>query len=101
MRDEFEQDAGLGLILADIGEVVEHDEIEFIQLFKGADQGKVATRSLKPLNDVDGAREQHPFSGIDESVADGRHSVTLARPAFPKQQEIVAVLDPVSAGAKR
>src|SRR5437762_190887 len=100
MRDEFEQDAGLGLILPDIGKVVEDDEVELIELLEGADQGKVATRSLQPLNDVDGTREQDPLSSIDKSMADGRDSVTFACAAFAEQQEVVAVLDPVSAGAE-
>src|SRR5271167_2735481 len=43
MRNEFEQDAGLGLILTNIRDVVEH----------GADQGEVATRDLQPLDHID------------------------------------------------
>jgi hypothetical protein len=34
-------------------------------------------------------------------MADGRHGVALSCAAFPEQQEIVAVPDPVSAGAER
>src|ERR1700719_832448 len=60
MRDEFEQDAGLGLILTNIRDVVEHDEIVFVELLEGADQGEVATRDLQPLDHVDGLSEQDP-----------------------------------------
>src|SRR5271155_621517 len=101
MRDEFEQDAGLGLILTDIRDVVEHDEIVFVELIEGADQGEVAARDLQPLDHIDGLSEQDPLSGIDESMADGRQSVALASAAFTEHQEIIAVLDPVPAGTER
>jgi hypothetical protein len=42
MGDEFEQDAGLGLILANIRDVVEDDEVVFVELLEGADQGDAA-----------------------------------------------------------
>jgi hypothetical protein len=101
MRDEFEQDAGLGLILTNIRDVVEHDEIVFVELIEGADQGEVAARDLQPLDHIDGLSEQDPLSGIDESMADGRQSVALASAAFAEHQEIIAVLDPVPAGTER
>src|SRR5580658_6160079 len=71
MRDEFEQDAGLGLILANIRDVVEHDEIVFVELLKGADQGEVAARDLQPLDHIDGLSEQDPLSGIDDLAETG------------------------------
>src|SRR5271168_4707883 len=101
MRDEFEQDAGLGLILTNIRDVVEHDEIVFVELLEGADQGEVAARDLQPLDYIDGLSEQDPLSCIDESMADGRQSVALAGSAFAEHQEIIAVLDPVPAGTER
>jgi hypothetical protein len=101
MRDEFEQDAGLGLILTNIRDVVEHDEIVFVELLEGADQGEVAARDLQPLDHIDGLSEQDPFSGIDESMADGGQGVALASAAFAEHQEIIAVLDPVPAGTER
>ena len=101
MRDEFEQDAGLGLILADRRKVVESNKVELIQLFEGVDQSKFPPRGLKPLNDVDGAREQNPLSRVDQRVADRRHSVAIARVAFAEQRQIIAVRDSVCAGAER
>src|ERR1700675_4645188 len=101
MRNEFEQDAGLGLILTNIRDVVEHDEIVFVELLEGADQGEVATRDLQPLDHIDGLSKQDPLSCIDESMADGRQSVALAGSAFAEHQEIIAVLDPSPAGTER
>jgi hypothetical protein len=37
MRDEFEQDARLGLIFSNIREIVEHDEIIHVELLEGAE----------------------------------------------------------------
>jgi hypothetical protein len=56
---------------------------------------------MQPLDHIDGLSEQDPLSGIDESMADSRQGVALASAAFAEQQEIVAVLNPVSAGTER
>jgi len=52
--DEFEQHAGLGLILGDVCYVVEDQEVEFIQLRDGAFEGEIAPSLLQLLNQVGG-----------------------------------------------
>src|SRR6202795_1733263 len=101
MRNEFEQDAGLGLILTNIRDVVEHDEIVFVEPIEGRDQGEVPPPDFQALDHIDGLSEQDPLSGIDESMAYGRQSVAVASAAFAEHQEIIAVLDPVPAGTER
>ncbi len=44
--DELEQDAGLGLILGDVGEVVEDQQVEFVELGDGGFEGEV--RGARP-----------------------------------------------------
>lgn len=40
--DEFEEDARFSLILGDVGDVVEDQEVEFVQLRDGAFEDKIA-----------------------------------------------------------
>ena len=44
--DEFEQDTGFGLIFTDVGEVVENQQMVFVELVDGGLQGQVAARDL-------------------------------------------------------
>src|SRR3546814_19118786 len=43
MGDELEQGAGLDLVLADVGQVVEDDEIELVELVEHRGQAEVAS----------------------------------------------------------
>lgn len=75
MGDELEQDAGLGFVLADIGEVVEDDELVLVELVEGAGERQLAAGGLKPLDHVGGSGEQDTSSGIDDGMADGANCV--------------------------
>ena len=101
MRDEFEQDAGLGLILSNVREIVANNEIILVEFFESADQGELTAGDLQPLNDVDRSIKQDPCSGIDQRMADGRQDMGLAGAALAENQEIVAILNPVAASAQR
>ena len=45
--DKLEQDAGFGLILCDIGEVVEDQQMVFVELGNGGFEGEFAAGDLK------------------------------------------------------
>src|SRR5215207_3147763 len=49
LGDQLEQYAGLGLIFADIAEVVEDQAVELVELGEGRRQGEIAPRSLQFL----------------------------------------------------
>jgi hypothetical protein len=68
--DELEQDAGLGLILADVGEVVEDQEVEAVETVDGGLEGEFAAGDLEFLDEVGGAGEQDPRTVLDQSEAD-------------------------------
>ena len=76
--DELEQDAGLGLILADVGEVVEDQEVETVEAVDGGFEGEFAPRDLEFLDEVGGPGEQDPCSVLDQGEADGCGEMTLA-----------------------
>ena len=56
--DEFEQHAGLGLILGDVGEIIEDQQVEPVQLGDGCGQLQRLSLDLEALDEVGGAHEQ-------------------------------------------
>ena len=60
--DQLEQHAGFGLILADIGDVVEDQQVILVELGERAFEGELAARDLQALDEIAGADEQHPPS---------------------------------------
>jgi hypothetical protein len=76
--DELEQDAGLGLILADVGEVGEDQEVEAVEAVDGGFEGEFAPRDLEFLDEVGGPGEQDPRSVLDQGEADGCGEMALA-----------------------
>ena len=76
--DEFEQHAGLGLILGDVGEIVEDQQMEAIEPVDGGFETEFTARDLELLDEVGGAGEHDPPAVLDESKADGRGEMALA-----------------------
>ena len=68
--DEFEQDAGFGLILGDIGEVVEDQQMVFVELGDGGFESKFAAGDLQPLDEIGGSGEQDAPAVFDEGEAE-------------------------------
>src|SRR6202043_2329030 len=75
----LEQHARFGLILADIGDVVEDQQVILVELGERAFEGELAARDLQALDEIAGAHEQHPPSVLDESESDGCRKMALAR----------------------
>ena len=70
MGDELEQGAGLDLILADVGQVVEYDEIELIELVEHFRQAEIAACGLELLGHIGGRAEQDAPPCVDQGMAD-------------------------------
>jgi len=51
-RDQFEEHGAFGLILLGIGDVIEDDHVELVELCEGGFEGEVAAGGLKPLHHV-------------------------------------------------
>ena len=96
--DELEEDAGLSLVLGDIGEVIEDQEMEAIEAVDGGFEGEFATRDLELLNEVGGRanRTRQPFSIRARPM---RKPDGFCRRRWPEQQEICAAFDPCVAAA--
>ena len=95
--DEFEQDARFSLILGDVGNVVEDQQVEFIQLRDGAFEDEIAPGLLQLLNQVGGSGEEHAVAFLDEGQADGGAKMRLAHAWWAEQQNVAALSDPAIA----
>ena len=87
-RDQFEQDAGLGLILGDIGEVVEDQQIELVELGDGGLELQFAAGDLQLLDQIGGSGEEHAPAVLDQREADGGREMALAAAGWPEHEDI-------------
>ncbi len=78
--------AGFGLILGDVGEVVEDQQMEFVELGNGGFESEFAAGNLQPLDEIGGAGEQHAPAVFDEGEAERCRQVALAAARRPEQQ---------------
>ncbi len=98
--DEFEQHAGLGLILGDISEIVKDHEIEAIETTDGRLEVELTSRHLELLHEIGGAGEQDAPSVLNEGEADRCRQVALAAAGRAEQEQIGALAQPAIAGGK-
>ena len=96
--DQFEQDAGFGLVFADIGDVVEDEQVVFVQLADGGLKGQFAACDLEPLHQVGSARVQDAEAVFDERQADRGGQVTLAGAGRADQDQVGALVEPAVPG---
>ena len=84
--DELKEDAGFGLVFGDVGEVIEDQEVVFVELGNGSFESELATGNLQSLNEICGAGEQHAPAVFDESEAENCRKVAFAAARRPEQQ---------------
>ena len=96
--DQLEQHAGLGLILCNVGDVVEDEQVKFVEFGDSAFQRKVASGLLKLLDQIGCAGEEHAIAVLDECPPYGGAEMALADPRRPKQQDVVTLSDPAVTG---
>ena len=56
--DKLEEDAGLGVIFLDIGQVVEDQQVELVELGDVLGKREVLACRLQPLDEISGSGEQ-------------------------------------------
>ena len=98
--DEFEEDAGLGLILGDIGEVVEDEELESVEASEQVGEGEVASGALHLLHEVGGAGEEDAVTVFDEGASDGGGEVAFAGAGGSEEEEVGASGEPAVSGGE-
>jgi hypothetical protein len=75
---QLEQDAGLGLVLGDIGQVVEDQQVIFVELGDRGFEAEIAARDLKFLHEVGGSGEQHAPALFHQGQAERGRQVRLS-----------------------
>ena len=73
------------MILMYIGEVVEDQQVVFVELADGSFELQRLASCLQLLHDLRSAGEQDAIAVLDKCATDGRSSVTLAGTRRPKQ----------------
>lgn len=68
--DQLEEDAGLGLALGDVGDVIEDQEVVLVELGDGTFELEVAPRTLELLDAVCRAGEEDAPAVLDEGEAE-------------------------------
>ena len=76
--DKLEEDAGLGVIFLDIGQVVEDQQVELVELGDVLGKREVLACRLQPLDEIRGSGEQHPVALLDERMAECGRQVALS-----------------------
>ena len=95
--DEFEEDAGFGLILGDVGEVVEDEEVVSVEASEQVGEGEVASGALHVLHEVGGSREEDAVSVFDEGASERGSEVALAGAGGSEEEEVGASGEPAVA----
>ena len=70
--DQFEQHAGLGLILGDVGEVVEDQQVIAVEPIDGGFEAEFAAGDLELLDEVRRPGEEHAPAVLYQGEADAR-----------------------------
>lgn len=86
--DQLEQHAGLGLVLGDVGKIIEDEKIEAIEAVDGGLEVELAASHLELLHEISRPGEEDAPSVLDEGQADGCRQVTLSAAGRTKQQQI-------------
>src|SRR5512132_3018623 len=94
--DELEQHAGLGLILADVGEVVEDQEVEALEPVDGGLEGEFAAGDLELLDEVGGPGEQDPRSVVNQGEADGCGEMAFSAAGWAEEEQVGALANQLS-----
>ena len=79
--DQFEEDGGFRLIFADVGEIIEDQQMKAVEPVDRGFKGEFATSDLQPLNQVRGTGEQNAEAIFHQCEADrGREMISYRLP---------------------
>ena len=70
--DQFEQDARLRLVFGDIGEIVEDQQMIFVESGDCGFEGEIAARDLKFLDEIGGSGEEDAPTLLDQGQTERR-----------------------------
>jgi hypothetical protein len=99
--DQFEEYGGFRLIFADVGEIVEDQQMKAVEPVDGGFKGEFATSDLQPLNQIRGASEQNAEAIFHKREADRGREMGFSATGSADQQQIGAFTNPTVAGTER
>jgi hypothetical protein len=99
--DEFEEHAGFRLILGDVGEVVEDQQVVFVELGDGRFESELASGDLQSLDETGGTGEQDAPAVFDESEAERCRQVALSAARRAEHDQVGAFFEPAITGGER
>src|SRR5258707_9033932 len=62
--DELKEHAGFGLVFGDVGDVIEDQQMEFVELGNSGFESELAAGNLQALDKIGGSGEQHAPAGF-------------------------------------
>jgi hypothetical protein len=77
--NQLEQNRGFSLILSHITEVLEDEQMIFVELLDRALQRQSLTRLLQTLHEIGGSGEQHAVAVLDQGMTEGSAEMRLSR----------------------
>src|SRR5262249_34210772 len=89
------------LIFGDVGDVVEDQQMELVELGNGRFQAELAVRYLQLLDELPGANEQHTPSLLEERMPEPGREVRLSGAVPAKKKYVTALLEPSIARGER
>ncbi len=99
--DQLEEDGCFRLIFADVGEIIEDQQMKAVEPIDGGFEREFAARDLQPLNQIRGAGEQNAEAVFHQRQADRGREMRFSATGSADQQQIGAFADPTVARAKR
>ena len=97
----LEQHARFGLILGDVGEIIEDEQMVAVELGNRGFEGELATSDLEPLHEIGGAGEHHAPSILDQGKPKRCRQMALAAARWAEEEDVGPLRQPSVAGRQR
>jgi len=94
VHHQLKEHRGLGFVLADVANVVDHQQGKAIQLVERLGQGVVRLGALQLLHQRRGREKPCGAIQADQAAADARCQVGFAHATGSKQQQVLGPVDP-------
>jgi hypothetical protein len=98
--DQLEENAGFGLILGDVGEVIKDEKVIFVELVDRRLEGEITPGELQLLDEVRRSGKENAPSVFDEPQAEGRREMRFSDAGWTEHQQIGALFQPRVAGGE-
>ena len=92
--DQLEEDAGFGLALLHVGEIVEDQEVILVEFLDGGGEAQLLAGGLQLLDEIGGAGEEHAIAIVDEGMTESGPEMAFADAGWAEEQDVLPAIDP-------